>query len=212
MLIYEQCSCIHEMLKEIDYWLKMSSGSGQGSYGSMLQVAYKGASSDSTSLRKARTNDLLDFDQKNNDSPEDQIHMSQQIHQNQIDYLKTFQVVCSKLVNLFHSFNAPMLVWKMVNYLSFILEKNTENADKLISCLRQLNINKLLQLNSAQVHDALIDMLKNLLAHQPNSPIILEMCINLLDHCLTKTQHLDDAIKFWVFTMRVTSIDNPSKL
>jgi hypothetical protein len=105
-----------------------------------------------------------------------------------------------------------MLVWKMVNYLSFILEKNTENADKLISCLRQLNINKLLQLNSAQVHDALIDMLKNLLAHQPNSPIILEMCINLLDHCLTKTQHLDDAIKFWVFTMRVTSIDNPSKL
>lgn len=58
--------------------------------------------------------------------------------------MKTFQVVCSKLVNLFNSFNAPMLVWKMVNYLSFILEKNTENADKLISCLRQLNINKLL--------------------------------------------------------------------
>lgn len=75
VLIYEQCSCIHEMLKEIDYWLKMSSGSGQGSYGSMLQVAYKGG--DSTSLRKARSNDLLDFDQKNNDSSDDQIQMSQ---------------------------------------------------------------------------------------------------------------------------------------
>ena len=35
------------------------------------------------------------------------------------------------------------------------------------------------------------------------------MCINLLDHCLTKTQHLDEAITFWVFTMRVTSLDNP---
>lgn len=78
VLIYEQCSCIHEMLKEIDYWLKMSSGSGQNNYGSMLQVAYKGSSSDSTSLRKAphRTNDLYDFDQKNNDSSDDQIHMS----------------------------------------------------------------------------------------------------------------------------------------
>jgi hypothetical protein len=46
----------------------------------MLQVAYKGG--DSTSLRKARSNDLLDFDQKNNDSSDDQIQMSQQIHQN----------------------------------------------------------------------------------------------------------------------------------
>jgi len=58
------------MLKEIDYWLKMSSTSGNSSYGSMLQVAYKGGS-DSTSLRKARSNDLLDFDQKNNDSSDD---------------------------------------------------------------------------------------------------------------------------------------------
>jgi len=35
------------------------------------------------------------------------------------------------------------------------------------------------------------------------------MSINLLEHCLTKTQHLDDAISFWVFTMRVTALDNP---
>jgi hypothetical protein len=50
------------------------------------------------------------------------------------------------------------------------------------------------------------------LAHQPSSPIILEMCVSLLDHCLTKTQHIDDTITFWVFTMRVTANDNPSKI
>jgi hypothetical protein len=100
----------------------------------------------------------------------------------------------------------------MVNYLSFILEKNTETTEHLIECLKELNMNKLLQLNSEQVHDALIDMLKQLLAHQPNSSIILEMCISLLDHCLTKTQHLDEALTFWVYTMRVTSLDNPAKI
>ena len=70
--------------------------------------------------------------------------MSIQIHQSQIDYMKTFEIVCSKLSNLFNTFNMPNLVWKMVNYLSFILEKNTENPDKLIECLKQLNIIKLL--------------------------------------------------------------------
>mmetsp|Transcript_10355 Transcript_10355/g.15911 ORF Transcript_10355/g.15911 Transcript_10355/m.15911 type:complete len:103 (+) Transcript_10355:2471-2779(+) len=37
------------------------------------------------------------------------------------------------------------------------------------------------------------------------------MCVNVLDHCLTKTQHLDELLKFWVFTMRITSLDNPNK-
>lgn len=55
-------------------------------------------------------------------------------------------------------------------------------------------------------------MFKHLLAYQPNSSIILEMCVTLLDHCLTKTQHLDDCMTFWVFTMRVTSEDNPAKI
>jgi hypothetical protein len=103
----------------------------------------------------------------------------------------------------------PNLVWKMVNFLSFILEKNTESPEQLIECLKQLNIIKLLNLDSEQVHDALIDMLKQLLAHQPTSGVILEMCVTLLDHCLTKTQHLDDTLTFWVFTMRVTALDNP---
>ena len=137
--------------------------------------------------------------------------MSLEIHNTQINYLLTFQVVCEKLAQLFNTFTMPNLVWKMVNYLSFILEKNTESPEQLIECLKQLNIIKLLNLNSDNVHDALIDMFKHLLAYQPNSSIILEMCVTLLDHCLTKTQHLDDCMTFWVFTMRVTSEDNPAK-
>lgn len=46
-----------------------------------------------------------------------------------MNYLKTFQVVCSKLSGLFDTFQMPNLVWKMVNFLSFILEKNTERAE-----------------------------------------------------------------------------------
>jgi hypothetical protein len=86
--------------------------------------------------------------------------MSTKIHGSMIDYLKTFQIICSKLVALFHSFNSPNLVWKMVNIMSFILEKNAESDQQLIECLNQLNINKLLQLNDVQVNEALIDMLK----------------------------------------------------
>ena len=55
--------------------------------------------------------------------------MSLKIHTNMIDYMRTFKVVCTKLVNLFHSFSCPNLVWKMVNILSFILEKNTDSAE-----------------------------------------------------------------------------------
>ena len=108
---------------------------------------------------------FFDFKDQNQDPQDEQIQMSLDIHENQIDYLKTFSVVCSKLSLLFNTFNMPNLVWKMVNYLSFILEKNTKSPEKLIECLKQLNIIKLLQLNSDQVHDALIDMLKHLLAH-----------------------------------------------
>ena len=64
------------------------------------------------------------------------------------------------MVNLLSHFNSPNLVWKCVNILAFILEKNSESAEALISCLHQLNIAKLLSINSSQVNEALIDMLK----------------------------------------------------
>ena len=68
------------------------------------------------------------------------------------------------MVGLFGIFTSPNLVWKLVNILSFILERNTDSAEHLIECLRQLNLGKLLSINSEQVHEALIDMLKQLLA------------------------------------------------
>ena len=35
--------------------------------------------------------------------------------------------------------------------------------------------------------------------------------MKVLDHCLTKTQQLDELLKFWVFIMRITSLNNPMK-
>ena len=61
---------------------------------------------------------------------------------------------------LFAEFSSPNLVWKLVNILSFILEKNTDQAGHLIECLHQLNLGKLLSINSEGVHEAIIDMLK----------------------------------------------------
>ena len=50
-------------------------------------------------------------------------------------------------------------------------------------------------------------MLKNLFALQPSSPIILEMCIAILDFKLAKKP---DAmvIQFWLFTTRAVSNAN----
>ena len=55
VLIYEHCSCIHEMLKEIDYWLKMSSNGNS---------------------RSKHSVDLIDFGENKNDSSDNQILMS----------------------------------------------------------------------------------------------------------------------------------------
>jgi hypothetical protein len=53
VLIYEQACCIHEMLKEIDYWLKMSNSTQPGQFTSNLHGM--------GSLRRAAKSDLLDF-------------------------------------------------------------------------------------------------------------------------------------------------------
>ena len=64
VLIYEHCSCIHEMLKEIDYWLKMSSSSHSGSgesYGSILSNAF-GPSSVKKD-RRSKNLDIINFNE-----------------------------------------------------------------------------------------------------------------------------------------------------
>ena len=52
----------------------------------------------------------------------------------------------------------------MINYLSFILEKNIEQPDAIVECLKYLNILRIFQ-NQTQCHvdEAIIDMLKSLI-------------------------------------------------
>lgn len=70
------------MLKEIDYWLKMS-GSGQPGPFTTNPFGMGG------SARRNRS-DLLDFNDSVIDSQEDHIAMSKKIHETEINYLKTF--------------------------------------------------------------------------------------------------------------------------
>lgn len=53
--------------------------------------------------------------------------------------------MCSKLVPLLDFYKQPNLIWNMINYLSFILEKNCDQPESTIECLRSLNILKILQ-------------------------------------------------------------------
>jgi hypothetical protein len=63
VLIYEQATCVHEMLKEIDYWLKMRGNNTTQSNGSFSTLMNSvGSSASISSLRKTATCDLLDFD------------------------------------------------------------------------------------------------------------------------------------------------------
>jgi len=72
VLIYEYATCIHEMLKEIDYWLKMNSSQAVPQFGNPFG-AHGG-------LRKTDVNDLLNFSDTGNDAQDDQISMSMNIH------------------------------------------------------------------------------------------------------------------------------------
>jgi len=76
VLIYEQACCIHEMLKEIDYWLKMSNSTQPGQFTSSLL----GMSPGLGQLRRSAKSDLLDFNDNNHDSQDDHIAMSVHIH------------------------------------------------------------------------------------------------------------------------------------
>lgn len=67
VLIYEQCSCIHKMLQEIDYWLKMSTNLTGGFFGGLNQRFFGGAGAGgasmvgSSALRRQARADLIDF-------------------------------------------------------------------------------------------------------------------------------------------------------
>jgi hypothetical protein len=55
--------------------------------------------------------------------------MLSQLIDAEINYGKVFQHVCIKLVPLLDVFKQPNLIWNMINYLSFILEKNVNEQE-----------------------------------------------------------------------------------
>ena len=62
VLIYEHCSCIHKMLQEIDYWLKMSPNATGGLTGGLNQRFLVGANMfGSHALRRQARSDPIDF-------------------------------------------------------------------------------------------------------------------------------------------------------
>lgn len=99
----------------------------------------------------------------------------------------------------------------MINYLSLILEKIVAQPEAIEECLKFLNILAILQApTQCHVDEAVIDMLKNLVVMCPASPVILDMCCDLLDFKLSKSLNDGNSIQFWLFTMRAVSAQNPS--
>ena len=97
----------------------------------------------------------------------------------------------------------------MINYLTLLLEKNADSQSLMTECFRALNLHHLLTLEQKLIDEAILDMLKNLFALQPSSPVILEMCISVLDHKLSKKPD-SMVIQFWLFTTRAVSAENTS--
>lgn len=70
---------------------------------------------------------------------EEQIAMSVSINR-QIDYSQVFQAVANKLIPILGSFQAPNLIWNMINYLTKLLEKNSDSQTLMIECFKTLNL------------------------------------------------------------------------
>jgi hypothetical protein len=83
-------------------------------------------------------------------------------------------------------FQAPTLIWNMINYLTLLLEKNSDSQSLMTECFHALNLQHLLSLDQKLIDEAILDMLKNLFALQPTSAVILQMCISVLDFKLSK--------------------------
>jgi hypothetical protein len=74
-----------------------------------------------------------------------------------IDYTQLFSVVLGV-------FKAPTLIWNMINYLTLLLEKNSESSSLMTECFRTLNLQHLLSMDQKLIDEAILDMLKNLFA------------------------------------------------
>ena len=105
VLIYEHCNCIHEMVKELDYWLKKTDDKSTGSKFPSGCLFDEGGSA-------------IDED--------DQIKQSNSIER-QIDYASLFSQVSQKLIPMMGQFKSPTTIWNMINYLCKLMEKNSHS-------------------------------------------------------------------------------------
>lgn len=126
-----------------------------------------------------------------------------------LDFTQLFGVIASKTIPMLSHFQAPTLIWNIINYITLLLEKNSESNQIMTECFRALNLQHLLQLDSKLIDEAIIDMLKNLFALQGASPVILDMCIAILDFKLAKKPDFM-LLQLWLFTIRATATENTS--
>jgi hypothetical protein len=126
-----------------------------------------------------------------------------------LDFTQLFGVIASKTIPMLRQFQAPTLIWNIINYITLLLEKNSESNQIMTECFRAFNLQHLLQLDSKLIDEAIIDMLKNLFALQGASPVILDMCIAILDFKLAKKPDFM-LLQLWLFTIRATATENTS--
>lgn len=78
-------------------------------------------------------------------------------------------------------FENPTIIWNIINYITKLLEKNITHSEGIISSFNMLNIHNILNLKSSLVDEAIIDMMKNLFVIVPNSDIVLDICVKIID-------------------------------
>lgn len=86
------------------------------------------------------------------------------------------------------AFQAPNLIWNLINYLTLLLEKNLDSQSIILECFKTLNLHHLLQLGSELIDEAVIDMLKNLFIISPESSVILDLSISIIEYKLAQKQ------------------------
>lgn len=61
-----------------------------------------------------------------------------------MDYTSLFGLVAAKSIPILGRFKAPNIIWNMINYLTLLLEKNSDSNMLMTECFRALNLQHLL--------------------------------------------------------------------
>ena len=111
---------------------------------------------------------------------------------------------------LLQEFQNPTLIWNIINYLTFMLEKNVSSSEGLVECFNSFSVKNLLDLGDELVDESVVDMLRHVFVTAPDSDVILKLICSVLEHKLqAKASSLFTG--FWLFSSRVVSPSNPEK-